>query len=157
MGKEIERKFLVKDDRWKVGVVGVNYRQGYLSSNNQCVVRIRTEGKSAFLTIKGKNRGLIRSEFEYPIPLAEANEMLYNLCNTPLIEKTRYHIEFAGMLWEIDEFKGDNHGLIVAEVELENEQQEIEKPEWIGEEVSYDPRYYNVNLVKNPFCKWKKT
>jgi len=154
MAKEIERKFLVKDNRWKKDATGVSFRQGYLSSKIDCVVRVRMEGEEACLTIKGKNKGLTRLEFEYSIPISEANEMLNNLCNSPLIDKTRYHVKYEGLLWEIDEFKGDNRGLIVAEVELNSEDQEVVKPDWIGEEVSMDPKYYNINLVKNPYCNW---
>jgi len=117
-------------------------------------VRIRTAGEKGFITVKSSNTGSIRAEYEYEIPIVDANEMLDRLCQRPLIEKIRYRIPFAGLVWEVDEFGGENHGLIVAEVELESEQQGISVPEWIGLEVTGDPRYFNANLVARPFSKW---
>jgi adenylate cyclase len=156
MNIEIERKFLVKDTTWKEGAGGVTYRQGYLSSHPERTVRVRTAGGKGFLTIKGKSQGASRSEFEYGIPHDEATRLLDQLCEKPLIEKIRYKILYAGMLWEIDEFGGDNAGLVVAEVELTHEDQSIGLPPWVGTEVTEDPRYYNANLIRNPFSRWEK-
>jgi CYTH domain-containing protein len=154
MGKEIERKFLLKSDAWRALAEGTMYRQGYLNSAKERTVRIRTVGAKAFLTIKGLTVGATRSEYEYEIPSDECNAMLDNLAEKPLIEKKRYKIAKGGLTWEIDEFFGDNKGLIVAEVELASEEQAYEKPEWVGEEVTGDPRYFNANLIKHPFIKW---
>lgn len=154
MGKEIERKFLVQGDSWRALAKGTVYRQGYLSTVKERVVRVRTIDDNGFLTIKGITTGVSRAEFEYEIPTEDANLMLDNLCERPLIEKTRYKIALDGLTWEIDEFAGDNQGLIVAEVELQDENQQFEKPDWIGEEVSGDPRYFNSNLIKHPFMNW---
>ena len=156
MGKEIERKFLVKSDDWKKMATPTFYRQGYLSSVKERTVRVRTVADKGFLTIKGVTVGISRSEYEYSIPVDEANAMLDNLCERPLIEKNRAVIEYAGLKWELDEFFGDNEGLVIAEVELKEENQKVEIPEWIGNEVSGDPRYFNSNLAKNPFKKWNK-
>ena len=153
MAQEIERKFLVRTDEWRSLAKATRYRQGYLSSLKERVVRVRTIDDKGFLTIKGINEGLTRLEFEYDIPLADADNLL-DLCEKPIIEKTRSKIPLGGLVWEIDEFFGDNAGLIVAEVELESEDQAFEKPSWIGEEVSGDPRYFNSNLIKNPFTTW---
>jgi CYTH domain-containing protein len=150
---EIERKFLVKGDEWRSLAQGTLYRQGYLASGER-TVRIRTAGDRAYITIKGKSSGISRSEYEYEIPLGDAIEMLENLCDRPLIEKIRYRIHHQDLLWEVDEFMGENHGLIMAEVELVDAAQSIALPEWIGEEVSHDPRYFNSNLVKHPFQAW---
>ncbi len=152
MAQEIERKFLVKSDQWKQyqGQATI-YRQGYIYTENGTTVRVRVAGSQGFLTIKGKTSGKTRSEFEYSISVEDAQEMLDSFCDHPLIEKTRTKLKIGNLTWEIDEFTGENEGLILAEVELENEDQEIEIPEWIGEEVTDDPRYYNANLVKNPY------
>jgi CYTH domain-containing protein len=154
MGKEIERKFLVRGDVWRSLAKGTAYRQGYLSSAKERTVRIRTIGDSAFLTIKGLTVGATRSEYEYEIPLADCNAMLDALAEKPIIDKKRYKVPLEGLTWEIDEFFGDNTGLIVAEVELESEGQTFRKPEWVGEEVTADPRYFNSNLIKHPYSKW---
>ena len=156
MAKEIERKFLVLGDGWRQGVTGVPYRQGYLSTVKERTVRVRTVGDKGFLTIKGVTVGVTRSEFEYSIPTADADALLNDLCEKPLIEKTRYKIQHAGLTWEIDEFFGENQGLVVAEVELKDEHQAIDRPTWVGKEVSGDPRYFNSNLIKTPFTQWKK-
>ena len=156
MAKEIEKKFLVKSDAWKEGAKITYYKQGYLSSTKERVVRVRTIDKKGFLTIKGITIGVTRSEFEYEIPAEEANLMLDNLCEKPVIEKNRAKVNFGGLVWEIDEFFGENQGLVVAEVELTDENQEIKKPDWVGEEVSGDPRYFNSNLIKHPFTQWNK-
>ena len=154
MPTEIERKFLVIGDEWRSLAAGVDYRQGYISAVEGRVVRVRVAGDQGYLTIKGPSQGIARSEFEYAIPVDDALEMLRTLCEPPLIEKQRYKIEWSGLTWEIDEFAGDNQGLILAEVELEDANQAIELPPWIGEDVSSDPRYYNSNLVKHPFSRW---
>jgi len=154
MGVEIERKFLLQGDAWRGLGQAVLLRQGYLSSARERVVRVRIEGEQAMLTIKGANVGATRGEWEYPIPLADAVELLDGLCEQPLIEKVRHRIEHAGMVWEVDEFLGANAGLIVAEIELASEDQPFEKPEWIGAEVSGDARYYNANLIRHPFSQW---
>ena len=154
MGKEIERKFLVRGDVWRSLAKGTAYRQGYLNSAKERTVRIRTIDEKAFLTIKGLTVGATRSEYEYEIPLADCNAMLDALAEKPIIEKKRYKVPFEDLTWEVDEFFGDNAGLIVAEVELESETQIFGKPEWVGEEVTADPRYFNSNLIKHPFTKW---
>ncbi len=154
MGVEIERKFLLQGDAWRGLGQAVLLRQGYLSSARERVVRVRIEGEQAMLTIKGANVGATRGEWEYPIPLADAVELLDGLCEQPLIEKVRHRIEHAGMVWEVDEFLGANAGLVVAEIELASEDQPFEKPEWIGTEVSGDARYYNANLIRHPFSQW---
>jgi len=155
MGLEIERKFLVNGDSWRKGAVGKKYCQGYVYADTG-VVRVRIAGEQAFLTIKGENTGAVRKEFEYPIPVADATELLDIICAKPYISKTRYKIEYAGKLWEIDEFGGDNAGLIMAEIELESEDEAFELPKWAGKEVTSDPRYYNSSLVTNPFKNWKE-
>ena len=154
MGKEIERKFLVRGDGWRSLAKGTACRQGYLNRAKERTVRIRTMDNRAFLTVKGLTVGATRSEYEYEIPVADCNAMLDALAEKPLIEKIRYKVLFAGLTWEIDEFFGENAGLIVAEVELQSEGQAFTKPEWVGEEVTADLRYYNSNLVKHPFSKW---
>ena len=154
MGKEIERKFLIKGDAWRSLAEGTKYRQGYLNSAEERVVRVRTIDDKGFLTIKGITTGVTRMEFEYEIPASDADTMLDDLCERYLIEKKRYKIDYRGFTWEVDEFLGENQGLIVAEVELESEDQSYEKPEWISEEVTGDPKYFNSNLVQNPYLKW---
>jgi CYTH domain-containing protein len=154
MGLEIEKKFLVKDDSWKQQATGVFYRQGYLSSQPERVVRVRTVEEKAYLTIKGKSIGAARCEYEYEIPHAEAVEILTQVCEQPIIEKIRYKVIYEGLLWEIDEFEGENNGLVLAEVELEDEGQHIKLPPWVGEEVTVQEKYYNARLIKNPFSKW---
>jgi adenylate cyclase len=154
MGQEIERKFLLRGDTWRALATGTMYRQGYLNSVKERTVRIRTVGDKAFLTIKGISVGATRAEYEYPIPFDDCNAMLDTLAEKPLIEKKRYKIRRGDLTWEIDEFFGDNNGLIVAEVELQREDQVFEKPDWIGAEVTGDPRYFNSNLVKHPYTQW---
>lgn len=154
MGKEIERKFLIKNDGWRSLASGTMYRQGYLSTVKERTVRVRTVGRKGFLTIKGVTTGVTRAEFEYEIPVTEANAMLDGLCERPLIEKSRYRIEHGGLVWEVDEFFGENRGLVIAEVELADEGQRIDLPSWVGEEVSDDPRFFNSNLTRNPFTRW---
>lgn len=156
MGKEIERKFLLKPDAWTPQGPGTHFKQGYLSSQKERVVRVRIEGAIAKLTIKGPNRGAVRSEFEYPLPLADAAVLLDELCERPLIDKHRHVESHAGRVWEIDVFHGENDGLIVAEVELPSEDAAVELPPWAGEEVTADPRYYNSNLLKQPYRTWAR-
>lgn len=157
MAKEIEKKFLVVSDEWREGAVGTHYRQGYLNSVKERTVRIRTINDKAFLTIKGLTVGCTRLEFEYPIPSEDCNKLLDELAEKPIIEKTRYKIPAGdGLTWEIDEFHGVNEGLIVAEIELPTEETPFTKPSWLGEEVSSDPRYFNSNLVANPYTTWNK-
>ena len=160
MGKEIERKFLIAPEvdpaAWKAGPPGTLMRQGYLSTVPDRTVRVRTAGERAMLTIKGKTEGATRREYEYEIPRADANEMLDELCERPLIEKTRRVRNVGGHDWEIDEFHGDNEGLLLAEIELTDEQESFVRPTWIGEEVTTDPRYYNAQLVHRPFSRWKE-
>ncbi|MBB5351548.1 CYTH domain-containing protein [Haloferula luteola] len=153
MGCEIERKFLVVGDDWREGQ-GVLFRQGYLNGHPDRTVRVRLEGDRGVLTIKGRSEGISRLEFEYPIPCEDAAELLEKLCERPLIEKRRYRVPSAGSVWEVDEFFGENEGLVVAEIELESAEQGIELPTWVGREVSDDPRYFNSNLVKYPFQQW---
>lgn len=155
MAKEIERKFLVTSDAWRALAKGTHYKQGYLNSVKERTVRIRTIDDKAFLTIKGITVGVTRQEYEYEIPYADCNAMLDNLAEKPIIEKARYKIQHEGLVWEVDEFFGVNEGLIVAEVELESEDQAFNKPAWIGDEISSDPRYFNSNLVANPYSTWK--
>jgi CYTH domain-containing protein len=154
MGTEIERKFLVTGEAWRSLGPKTLYRQGYLPSQDPTTVRVRIVDQQAYLTIKGQNTGLSRLEFEYAIPLADAQALLENLCRSPLIEKYRYRIPWRGFLWEVDEFLGENAGLILAEVELESETQNPPLPDWLGPEVSHDPRYYNSNLAQHPFRTW---
>jgi CYTH domain-containing protein len=153
MATEIERKFLVKGDSWKDLGQGVLYRQGYLPTEAGVTVRVRLVGDRGFLTIKGVSTGYSRSEYEYPIPVEEAQEILDNLCDRPLIEKIRYKILQGDLIWEVDEFLGENQGLVIAEVELQAEDQIIDLPDWIDREVS-DPKYFNANLVKHPYTQW---
>ncbi|WP_017294513.1 CYTH domain-containing protein [Geminocystis herdmanii] len=155
MGLEIERKFLVNHRLWQPPDNGILYRQGYIYTHNGNTVRIRIAGDKGFVTFKGKTKGMARSEFEYEIPLEDAGEMLDTLCDRPLIEKIRYRIKIDHLTWEIDEFLGDNQGLLLAEVELSSENQEIILPNWITEEVTQDSRYYNSNLAKKPYGEWK--
>jgi adenylate cyclase len=161
MAIEIERKFLVNGEAWRplAGISsrslsqGTLYRQGYIASGSR-TVRVRVAGDQAYLTIKGASIGISRSEYEYSIPLSDAIEMLESLCDRPLIEKIRYKIPWQDRLWEIDEFLGENQGLILAEVELSDSNQSISLPDWVGQEVSTDPRYFNSNLAKHPFQNW---
>ncbi|HEY9648140.1 MAG TPA: CYTH domain-containing protein [Chroococcidiopsis sp.] len=154
MGIEIERKFLVNGDRWRDLGVAMLYRQGYLTSSPGRTVRVRIAGDRGFLTIKGGGAGISRAEYEYEIPVEDAAELLDTLCDRPLIEKNRYRIPYEGLIWEVDEFMGENAGLILAEVELSDPSQEVTLPDWVGQEVSADPRYFNSNLCKQPFCTW---
>ena len=157
MGREIERKFLVKDDSWRQSAEpGKPYVQGYISVVPERIVRVRTTGEKAVVTLKGKHEGLGRDEFEYPIPLEDARRILDTMCICPLIEKTRYIVKADGMKWEIDEFARENEGLVIAEVELESENQEVRLPAWVGEEVTRDYRYSNASLVREPYKNWSR-
>ena len=152
--QEIERKFLVVGTAWQSLAQGVVYRQGYLSTVKERTVRVRTIGSQGFLTIKGVSVGASRLEYEYEIPHADAEELLDNLCERPLIEKSRYKIPFQNLIWEVDLFAGVNQGLVIAEVELQEEGQRFGKPDWVGEEVTHDARYFNANLIAKPFSVW---
>lgn len=151
---EIERKFLVTSDAWKQGVKPIRITQGYLSRVNERVVRVRLAGGKGWITVKGKARGPLRREYEYEIPAAHAAEMLDQLCERPLLDKLRYRIPSGDVTWEVDEFLGDNAGLVVAEVELTRDGHPIVLPSWVGAEVTDDFRYSNNHLVGHPFSTW---
>jgi len=155
MGREIERKFLVAGDGWRTGGKRSRLRQGYLCASKERSVRVRLEDGAGTVTIKGPTRGASRAEYEYRIPARDAAALL-RLCEKPLIEKTRTRVRHGGLVWEIDEFAGDNRGLIVAEVELERESRKVALPPWIGKEVTRDARYLNANLFKNPYRNWRR-
>lgn len=152
MGTEIERKFLVRGSGWQTDAPQ-RIVQGYLNRDKARTVRVRIAGAEAFLTIKGVTTGATRAEFEYPIPLADA-EALLALCDGPLIDKLRHRVAHGGLLWEIDQFLGDNAGLVVAEVELASEDQTVALPPWVADEVTGDRRYYNSSLATQPFFQW---
>ncbi|WP_295990184.1 CYTH domain-containing protein [Rugamonas sp.] len=154
MGVEIERKFLVRGDDWRALGEARLMRQGYLSTDPDRTVRVRIEGESATMTIKGRSVGASRGEWEYAIPLADAAELLDRLCLQPLIEKYRRRIAHAGMLWEVDEFLGANAGLVVAEIELASEDQAFDRPAWVAAEVTDERRYFNSNLIRLPYSQW---
>lgn len=154
MGREIERKFLLRDDSWRQNSQSKSlFRQAYLNSDPERTVRVRIQDELAFLTIKGKTDGITRSEFEYAIPLADARQLLA-LCETEALEKYRHTLDYQGHRWEIDEFVGVNAGLVVAEIELVDEQESFIHPPWLGEEISHDPRYFNSALSRKPFSRW---
>lgn len=154
MAKEIERKFLIKRELWQPQNQGLEIRQGYLSLDPERTVRVRTKGAKGYLTIKGKNQGISRTELEYEIPYEEACQMLEELCLRPLVEKTRYLEQHGQQLWEIDIFAGDNEGLAVAEAELPSDDTALALPNWIDREVSGETRYYNSSLIKLPYKNW---
>jgi len=154
MATEIERKFIARPQDYAALGHGRQLRQGYLSRDKKATVRVRIDDNRAMLTIKGSTQGISRAEYEYEIPMADAINLL-TLCDGPLIEKTRYDITFAGHVFEVDVFEGDNAGLIVAEVELQHVDERVELPDWIEREVSGDARYYNSNLATNPYCNWR--
>lgn len=156
MGIEIERKFLLKNDFWrKQADSGEVYSQGYLTpTGTKSSVRIRLTGQRAWINVKSATLGISRSEYEYEIPMKDAKELLADLCLKPLIEKRRFKIKSENHVWEIDEFYGENAGLVVAEIELASEEEQFAKPKWLGKEVSDDKRYYNICLVDHPFCDW---
>lgn len=155
MAIEIERKFLVDMDLLPELENGLEIKQGYIHASDEKVVRVRTKGKKAFLTIKGSNMGISRLEYEYEISVNEANEMLDNLCEESIIDKKRFLIPHGNHTWELDIFYGQNDGLVIAEIELNDENEEFLKPNWIKEEVSHEAKYYNSNLMKNPYKNWK--
>ncbi len=155
MAQEIERKFLVVNDDWRRQVRGkARYRQGYLASDPACSIRVRISDEAAWLNLKSATLEVSRKEFDYPIPVADAEEILDQLCSGPVIDKTRWFVDYGGKTWEVDEFHGDNAGLVVAEIELQHEDEPFERPPWLGNEVSHDPRYYNVCLATHPYKDW---
>ncbi len=155
MGVEIERKFLLISDDWRTEIVrSTELRQGYLSRGSNSAIRVRVAPGKAELNVKSSRDGIHRLEFEYPIPADDAETLLDEIALRPLIEKTRHIVEHAGHTWEIDEFSGENAGLIVAEIELQAVDESFERPVWLGEEVSTDPRYYNSSLSERPFSRW---
>ncbi len=154
MATEIERKFLVRGDGWRGQGTPERTRQGYLRTAGPATVRVRIAGGSGVLTIKGPTRGMTRSEYEYEIPLADAEALLDSVCERPQIEKLRTRVPAGAHTWEIDEFLGDNAGLVVAEIELRSEDEPFDRPAWLGEEVTADPRYRNVALAQRPFRTW---
>jgi CYTH domain-containing protein len=155
MGSEIERKFLVRGAGWRQGA-RQRLCQGYLNRDKERVVRIRIAGDQAYITIKGVTRGATRAEFEYEIPVHDAEQLL-TLSDGPIIEKNRYVIDYEGARWEVDEFLGENAGLVVAEIELKSEEQTFSRPSWLSEEVTHDSRYYNSNLAAHPYSQWRGT
>ena len=156
MPVEIERKFLVNTIPTQQINRSKTVKQGYMVNDEHQVVRVRSMDSDHFLTIKSNTRGLSRLEFEYQIPQEDALDMFKHLCGPSIIEKTRHYIEFQGHTWEVDEFHGRNQGLVVAEIELKSEDEKFEVPNWVSDEVSHDPRYYNMNLITNPYDNWKK-
>ncbi len=155
MAIEIERKFLVSNDRWRLQAdSGVHYRQGYLSHDPRRCVRVRIAGDQAWLNIKCATSPIRRLEYDYPVPLEDAQEMLKMLRSEDCVDKVRYRIRQGQHEWEVDVFEGTNAGLVVAEIELDDEEEAFEKPDWLGREVSDDPRYYNMNLAKQPYTTW---
>ena len=154
MATEIERKFLVTGDNWRNQAHGVLIKQGYLCADVQRAVRVRRTGTHAWLTIKGGGEGISRLEYEYPVPLQDADDLLA-LCLPGVISKTRYTLDVAGHRWEIDEFHEANAGLVLAEIELDRIDEPFERPEWVGAEVSDDARYYNASLISNPYSAWR--
>ncbi|QGU33171.1 CYTH domain-containing protein [Thermochromatium tepidum] len=155
MAIEIERKFLVVGEAWRDQVEDeTRLVQGYLTEDAHITVRVRIRGDTAWLSLKGKTQGICRLEFEYPIPIDDAETLLRELAVSPLIEKTRYRVRHAGHLWELDVFAGANAGLVLAELELKDLDETFVRPDWLGAEVSNDPRYFNVNLARHPYCDW---
>ncbi len=155
MAIEIERKFLVLNDDWKPQAdSGTTMIQGYLSTDSSSSVRVRIEAQKAFLNIKSAISLIRRLEYEYPVPVTDAAEILEKLCGGIVVEKIRYRVKQAPHVWEIDVFSAQNQGLIVAEIELSDEEEAFEKPDWLGEEVSNDPRYLNMNLLNHPYSQW---
>ena len=154
MAIEIERKFLIKEKPFSIAKRSLKINQGYIINEKSKVIRVREKGDDYFLTIKGNNIGISRLEYDFPISKEDAKELIFHFCKTTLIEKTRHYIEHKGHTWEVDEFHGKNTGLIVAEIELESEDEKFEIPDWVGEEVTQDDRYYNMNLAIHPFTSW---
>ena len=156
MAIEIERKFLVKERPFAMAKRSLKINQGYILNEKRKVIRVREKGYDYFLTIKGNNIGISRLEYDFPISKDDAKELIIHFCKTTLIEKTRHYVEHKGHTWEVDEFHGTNDGLIVAEIELESEDEKFEIPNWIGQEVTQDERYYNMNLAVHPYTSWEK-
>ncbi|HEB97183.1 MAG TPA: CYTH domain-containing protein [Sedimenticola thiotaurini] len=157
MAIEIERKFLVTGDGWRDQVIGQDrLKQGYLCNRENATVRVRVGGGRALLNIKSATTGIRRAEYEYEIPLQEGEELLRTMARQPVIDKTRYRVRHGGHVWELDVFEGANRGLVIAEVELASEDEPFERPEWAGEEVSGDPRYYNASLIEHPYREWSQ-
>ena len=154
MGKEIERKFLIDISEIESLGSGSQIMQSYISTTDNTAVRVRVAGAIAYLTLKGENKGATRSEFEYEIPLDDANEIIEELCSGPIIDKTRYLVEHGSHTWEVDVFHGENDGLIVAEVELESETEVVDLPNWVMGEVTGQVKYYNISLLDNPYTQW---
>lgn len=154
MATEIERKFLVQGTQWRNGT-GTKIKQGYLNRDKARTVRVRVRADHAFLTVKGLTQGASRAEFEYEVPLADAEELL-KLSDGPIIEKTRYVVVHEGSKWEVDEFEGDNSGLVVAEIELQSQDEQFSRPQWLGREVTDDNRYYNSSLASHPYRDWRQ-
>ncbi|GAB4361188.1 MAG: CYTH domain-containing protein [Gammaproteobacteria bacterium] len=155
MGIEIERKFLIRDASWRDGIErSERFEQGYLATGEQATARVRVACDRAWLTIKGRKAGISRREFEYAIPVADGRQMLEELCGGRVVVKTRHWVNYRGRVWEVDEFEGENTGLVLAEAELASPDETIEPPPWIGEEVSDDPRYYNAYLAEHPYKTW---
>lgn len=158
MAIEIEHKFLLLNDSWRDEVASAcHYQQGYMTSHSTSSIRIRTANENAWINIKSATIGNQRYEYEYSIPLHDAQELLSTLCLKPLIEKTRYLVHYPPHTWEIDEFHGENDGLIVAEIELSSATENFHRPVWLGEEVTHDLRYYNNNLARNPYKNWNNS
>jgi adenylate cyclase len=155
MGIEIERKFLVINDAWRARAIGTFYCQGYIAKTENVTVRVRIIGDQGFVTLKGKTQHYSRPEFEYPIPVDDAKEMMQLWCSY-VVEKNRYRIPIDNLVWEVDEFKGLNEGLVIAEVELEHPNQEVPMPSWVGAEVSHQSQYFNSSLAQNPYSEWRR-
>ena len=155
MAKEIERKFLLSGDAWRdLATKSSELRQGYIAASERTSVRVRIAGRDAWLNIKCGGLEAVRDEYEYPLPLADALELLASAASGPVIAKTRYWVPYRGFEWEIDEFHGANEGLVVAELELDDEKRSFPVPPWIGAEVTHLERYYNVKLVRHPYAQW---
>ncbi|MGM0598239.1 MAG: CYTH domain-containing protein [Candidatus Rifleibacteriota bacterium] len=155
MANEIERKFLVVNQDYKNQADGVYCRQGYICAEKEKTIRVRIIGADAYLTLKGPARNITRKEFEYSIPIHDAEELFTNFCQYSLIEKNRYTLNYEGKEWVVDEYFGDNKGLVIAEIELEQEEETFMLPLWAGKEVTNEPRYLNANLARVPFKSWK--
>lgn len=157
MGIEIERRFLVVRELWQPDRPGVRYRQSYIDAMPAARIRVRIAGEAASLCVKTERRGMRRLEFEYAIPVADAEEMMHRICDPAQIDKTRYTIRFGRTVWEVDDYHGNNHGLLVAEVELTAESDAIDRPPWLGREITHEPKYWNGNLLRRPYGEWPET